>query len=239
MSEKKQALTGKTIVFTGSKNPLEAVRRVEELGGKAQYLPLIETSVRQSEMPVFQQYDWLIFTSRTSAEAFCQLHASVQAKIAAVGEKTAETLKEHGYVVDFIPTIYSADVFVKEFPAIAGSTAKCLFIKGSLAKNTIVSMPLQVDEWTIYETSLKIGNAQSLMEMKKVIVIFASPSAVSAYREAGGDWSGIRTAAIGHITENAIRQHGGHVDYRPEKYTYLDVINEIAKGSCTNERIEF
>lgn len=239
MSEKINALKGETIVFTGSRKPEEAVLKVEQLGGKALYLPLIETSIRQSEMPKVQLYDWLIFTSGTSAEAFCQLHVPTQAKIAAVGEKTAETLEQHGYRVDFIPTVYSADVFVKEFPAFVGSDVKCLFVKGTLAKSTIASMPLHVDEWTIYETSLKIGNARTLMEMKELIVIFASPSAVSAYREAGGDWSGIRTAAIGHITENAIKQNGGHVDYRPKKYTYLEVINEIAKGSCNDDRIEF
>ncbi|CEG23102.1 uroporphyrinogen-III synthase [Planococcus massiliensis] len=239
MSENIQRLKGETIVFTGSRKPEEAVSRVEELGGKALYLPLIETSIRQSEIPSVEQYDWLIFTSATSAEAFCQLHVSTRAKIAAVGEKTAETLEQHGYQVDFIPSIYSADVFIKEFPAFAGSDVKCLFVKGTLAKSTIASMPLQIDEWTIYETSLKIGNAHTLMNMKELIVIFASPSAVSAYREAGGDWSGIRTAAIGHITENAIKQNGGRVDYRPKKYTYLEVINEIAKGSCKNDRIEF
>lgn len=239
MSEKIHALKGETIVFTGSRKPEEAVSKVEQMGGKALYLPLIETSIRQSEMPEIQQYDWLIFTSAVSSEAFCQLHVSTQAKIAAVGEKTAEILVQHGYEVHFIPSVYSADVFIQEFPAVVGSGVKCLFVKGSLAKNTISSMPLHVDEWTIYETSLKIGNAQALMEMKDLIVIFASPSAVSVYLEAGGDWSGIRTAAIGHVTENAIRHHGGHVDYRPAKYTYVEVINEIAKGSCNYDRIEF
>lgn len=229
MCKSDKPLEGTTIVFTGSTLPAEAAARVEELGGEAVYLPLIETSIREAEKPDFSEYDWLIFTSRTSAAAFCQLRVVVDFKIAAVGEKTAEVLSANGYQVDFIPTVYSADWFVKEFPEIAGGQ-KCLFIKGALAKNTIAAMPLPVDEWTIYDTSLKLENAQLLKTMKHQTIIFASPSAVSAYRKAGGDWSGIEIAAIGHVTQQAILDEGGHVDFVPADYTYMNIVNEIAKG---------
>ncbi|TWT08997.1 uroporphyrinogen-III synthase [Planomicrobium sp. CPCC 101079] len=234
MSDQNFPLRGETVVFTGSKKPVEAMERVGELGGNAVYLPLIKTVVRQSELPDFDAYDWLIFTSRNSAEAFCLLDVPVKRKIAAVGEKTAEVLRENGYQVDFMPSVYSADRFVEEFPEQAGQD-RCLFIKGSLAKNTIASMPIPVDEWVIYETTLNIGNAKKLAAMKNAAVLFASPSAVSAYREAGGDWQGIKVAAIGHVTRDAILKTGGQVDFIPEKYTILDALNEIVKGSCFNE----
>lgn len=234
MYEQELPLSNKTIVFTGSKKPQEAVAHVEKLGGKAVYLPLIETSLCHNGHPDFEAYDWLIFTSRNSAEAFGQLHAKVSARLAAVGEKTAEVLEQYGYSVDFMPSIFSADQFVKEFPEVAGN-ARCLFLKGSLAKDTVASMPLKVDEWTVYETVLKLDNAEKLIDLKRVIIIFASPSAVAAYCKAGGDWRDIQAAAIGRVTEQAILRHGGHVDWVPERYTYMDVINEIAKGSCLND----
>lgn len=227
-------LTGETIVFTGSKEPMEAMEMVVLYGGKALYLPLIETSIRQSQLPDFGCYDWLIFTSATSADAFGQLHAETGAKIAAVGEKTAEKLEQYGYAVDFTPSVYSADRFVEEFPAVAGD-AKCLFIKGALAKSTIASMPMQVDEWIIYDTALKIENARELIGMPGVIAVFASPSAVQAFTEAGGDWSAIRAAAIGHVTERAIRESGGKAEFIPHKYTFTEVINEIMKGSFLHD----
>ena len=228
MSEKDLLLRGETIVFTGSREPEEAVRHAQSLGAETLYLPLVTTSIRQSEKPDFNGYDWLIFTSRTSAQAFCQLHENVAAKIAAVGDQTAAVLQQHGYTVDFIPKVFSADHFIQEFPVISGKV-KCLFIKGNLAKNTIASMHMQVDEWTVYDTVLDLENAEKLVNLKGVIILFASPSAVSAYRQAGGDWSNIRTAAIGHVTKKAIQTNGGWVDFTPEKYTYLEVINEIAK----------
>ena len=231
MCKKERSLEDKIIVFTGSNFPEEAAGKVEALGGEAIYLPLIETSIRQTDKPDFTDYGWLIFTSRTSAEAFCQLHVDAVPNIAAVGEKTAEVLENNGYRVDFIPSVYSADRFIEEFPA-AADGQKCLFIKGALAKNTIVKMPLPVDEWVIYDTELKLENAKALSQVKQQTIIFASPSAVSAYRKAGGDWRDIEVAAIGHVTKKAIKDAGGHIDFIPATYTYLDVVDEIAKGRC-------
>lgn len=232
MSKSKKLLEGKTIVFTGSRKPVEAISHAQSFGAKTNYLPLVETIVRQSEKPDFTEYDWLIFTSRTSAEVFCTLNETVTAKIAAVGDQTAAVLEKHGHQVDFIPKVFSADHFIQEFPPISG-VAKCLFIKGQMAKNTISSMLMQVDEWTVYDTVLNSDNAKTVTQLKDVIVLFASPSAVSAYRQAGGDWSTIQIAAIGHVTKKAIIANGGTVDFTPKKYTYIEVINEIAKGSLS------
>ncbi|ANU16921.1 uroporphyrinogen-III synthase [Planococcus maritimus] len=220
------------IIFTGSRLPKEAAELAQQIGAQVEYFPLIETVLRDTSAPDFGRYGWLIFTSRNSAEAFCKLRPKTSAKIAAVGDKTAEMLEANGYSVDFIPTTFSADVFVREFPDIAGKE-RCLFVRGALAKDTILSMSLEIDEWTVYDTVKKHSNAQALAEMSDVTIIFASPSAVAAYTEAGGNFKGIRTAAIGHITERAIVEAGGDVDFRPETYTYLEIIQSIAKGSCS------
>ena len=220
------------IIFTGSRLPKEAAELARQIGSEVKYYPLIETVLRNTSAPDFGRYGWLIFTSRNSAEAFCKLRPETTAKIAAVGDKTAEMLEANGYPVDFIPSRFSADVFVREFPDIAGKE-RCLFVRGALAKDTILSMPLEIDEWTVYDTLKKRSNAQALAEMSDVTIIFASPSAVAAYTEAGGKFNGIRTAAIGHITERAIVEAGGEVDFRPETYTYLEIIQSIAKGSCS------
>lgn len=232
MSNSKKLLEEKTIVFTGSRKPVEAISHAQSFGAKTKYVPLVETIVRQSEKPDFAEYDWLIFTSRTSAEVFCSFNETVPAKIAAVGTQTAAVLKEHGYQVDFIPKVFSADQFIQEFPPVSGR-AKCLFIKGQMAKNTISTMSMQVDEWTVYDTVLNPENAKTIIQFKDVIVLFASPSAVRAYRQAGGNWSNIQVAAIGHVTKKAITENGGTVDFMPERYTYIEVINEIAKGSLS------
>ncbi len=232
MSNQHHPLNEKIIVFTGSRKPVEAISHAHSLGATTLYFPLVETIVRDTQKPNFTKYDWLIFTSRTSAEVFCALNETVSAKIAAVGDQTAAVLEKHGHSVAFIPKVFSADHFIKEFPPVSG-VANCLFIKGQMAKNTISSMSMQVDEWTVYDTVFNKDNAQSVAQLTQVIVLFASPSAVTAYRQAGGNWSDIQVAAIGHVTKQAILDNGGTVNFTPKKYTYLEVINEIAKGSLS------
>ena len=107
---------------------------MERFGGNAVIAPMIATKeiVSSDDLELLQScnlYDWLIFTSQSSVKAFhskmvkYQLDASFfTAKIAVVGTKTAVPLKELGFTVDFTPTIFSADVFVQEFPEVASST---------------------------------------------------------------------------------------------------------------------
>lgn len=228
-------LAGKTLVFTGSNAPVEAIELARLHGAETAHIPLIETkSIVDREPPELSSYDWLIFTSRMGAEVFGDLGLKTTARIAAVGERTAEALAAYGLHADFIPTRYSADTFVVEFPSLAGDS-KCLFVKGALAKNTIASMELPVDEWVVYDTVPVCDNARKLKELSGAIVIFASPSAVEVFCDGGGDWEGIETAAIGHITEQAVVHHGGKPAFVPVKYTYEEVVREIVKGCSEHE----
>ncbi|CAM5391139.1 Uroporphyrinogen-III synthase OS=Lysinibacillus sphaericus OX=1421 GN=LS41612_07165 PE=3 SV=1 [Lysinibacillus sphaericus] len=68
----------------------------------------------------------------------CHLSAShFQGKIASIGTKTTAALEKLGFQVSFMPSIFSADVFVKEFPIVAGHNPTCLFIRGEKAKTTL------------------------------------------------------------------------------------------------------
>lgn len=227
-------LKGETIVFTGSAEPQEAMELARSYGARPMYIPLIQTVINTGQPPDLSRYDWLIFTSAAAVEAFRRCHLQTAAKFAAVGEKTAAALQKVGWNVDFMPSVFSAEAFAKEFPAVAGRAA-CLFIKGAKAKDTITAMPLQVDEWTVYDTEALSENARQLSAMQDLTVVFASPSAVRAFTEAGGQWETIRPAAIGHVTKEAIEQAGGHVMAIPKKYTYTEVIETLAKGSCSND----
>ena len=108
-----------------------------------------------------QTYDWLIFTSQSAVEAFgakleryqrfCQIQFHLN--IAAVGTRTAAALEKIGFTVEFIPTVFSADVFVKEFKPTENDIRRLLFLRGSIAGVTITEeLPFEVDEWTVYAT---------------------------------------------------------------------------------------
>ena len=227
-------LHGETIVFTGSSFPEDAAELARQYGAKMKYVPLIKTVPTGTEAPDLAGYDWLIFTSASAVEAFRSYGIKPDARLAAVGNKTAEALEAAGFRVGFVPSVFSADVFVKEFPDAAGN-AKCLFIKGVRAKETILQLPVPVDEWTVYDTVPDNANAERLAGMNDVTVIFASPSAVETFSQAGGKWDAIRAAAIGYVTEQAIMDAGGRVEAVPHHHTYEEVIETIVKGRTQHD----
>ena len=237
------------IVLTGTNMTRSVSSRITDLGGKVFHLPLI--TVHEVELPGDTQlikqamkYEWLIFTSQNAVQAFAhKLERSQQAKedclakIAVVGEKTAQALEKLGFTIDFIPSTYSADTFIKEFPSQVGQLNSCLFLKGSLAKDTIKEgLPFPVKEWIVYETIQTTEHVPVLKELIKqsqdVTVIFASPSAVEVFAKHVAPiigWKGFKIAAIGHVTETALQNVGATVDIKPAKYTMMAIIDELAK----------
>ncbi|MFF5994494.1 uroporphyrinogen-III synthase [Lysinibacillus sp. KU-BSD001] len=238
-------LEGQTIVLTGSVPTLSVKQFIEENGGLCAVFPLIKTQEYHSpndahQLASLHSYDWLIFTSQNAVQAFmekCQRAEiniqGLRCKVASVGTKTTELLEKYGLHVDFMPSIFSADVFVKEFPHVSKASESKLFIRGSLAKQTIHEGVPNVTEWTVYETCANATTIQpfiELLEREQTIVIFASPSAVDVFAKHIAPivgWSRIRAAAIGHITADALERLGVAVYVQPKVYTMQAVVEEI------------
>ncbi|MGE7946662.1 uroporphyrinogen-III synthase [Lysinibacillus sp. NPDC093688] len=242
-------LQGKTIILTGTSKTTTIIDDITALGGHAVIAPLIETCelIDKNDdvhLEFARQFEWLIFTSQNAVEAFAnkmqRFHVSAayfQGKIASIGTKTTIALENLGFHVSFMPSIFSADVFVQEFPNVAGSNPTCLFIRGEKAKKTLKDgLPFTLKEWTVYETIERHDQKQLMIECIRtnsdVTVIFASPSAVDVYAKDIASvigWGAVHVAVIGHITEAAILNHGAFVDVMPSVYTMQAVIEEITK----------
>ncbi|MGE8000681.1 uroporphyrinogen-III synthase [Lysinibacillus sp. NPDC093190] len=242
-------LEGKTIILTGTSKTTTIIDDILALGGQAVLVPLIETCelINKNDdvqLEFARQFEWLIFTSQNAVEAFASKMrrfnvnaAHFSGKIASIGTKTTTALEQLGFHVSFMPSIFSADVFVQEFPSVAGSNPTCLFIRGKKAKKTLKEgLPFKLKEWTVYETIERHDQKQLIFECIRansdVTVIFASPSAVDVYAKDVASvigWEVVRIAVIGHITEAAILNHGAIVDVMPSVYTMQAVIEEITK----------
>lgn len=236
------ALADKTIILTGS-SVVQSVQQLIKLhGGNVLSYPLIETVEKvskeeQTYLSNLSNYQWLIFTSQNAVTYFiakCERHhiqLPKSVKIAAVGNKTAQTLKQHHIEVDFMPSVFSADVFVKEFLLDEGEQA--LFLKGNLAKNTIHEAT-GADEWIVYETQPCKQFIQPFIESLKVekqpIVLFASPSAVEVFAEHISPtirWTDVKCASIGHVTTSALTKYGVTPIVQPKIYTMQAVIEQL------------
>ncbi|MGE7622815.1 uroporphyrinogen-III synthase [Viridibacillus sp. NPDC096237] len=241
-------LSGDKIVLTGTHVTASVEKQIEQLGGQAIHLPLITINEIKSDMDrqcleKSKQYDWLIFTSQNAVLAFKskiqRFHFNLSewsCKVAAVGAKTAEALEEIGFEINFMPSTFSADVFVQEFPAVAGNGVSCQFFKGSMAKGTIVKgLSYHVDEWTIYETVQTTEHIKELLTLLKeptnVSITFASPSAVEVFTKYIAKvigWHSFKVLSIGHITEQALIKAGAKVDVKPSTYTMKALVQELA-----------
>lgn len=246
---KQLPLHGEYVIFTGIPRSTEAVDLTTQFGAKPVIAPFISTKDIDGQddkrkLRTCNNYDWLIFTSQSSVNAFIakmkrfQLKASFfQSKIAVVGSQTASAMENEGFIIDFTPTIYSADVFVKEFPAVSATSETCLFVRGNLAKNTITDGLLnEVDEWTIYETVIEKENTEQVRSLLKsdvhCSVIFSSPSTVEEFdKTIASDigYDGFTVCAIGHITRNHLQSLGATVHVMPDTYTLTEVVHELVK----------
>lgn len=247
-------LQNETVIFTGTPKSTEVLTLVEEYGGTPFSAPLIgvEEVINDADetyLKCCHTYDWLIFTSQSAVKAFYQklvrhhVHvSSIPSNIAAVGTKTAEALRKIGFQVQFIPSTFSADVFVKEFQPSENDTRKLLFLKGNMAGSIIrEELPFRVDEWTVYETIFLEKHLPHLIDCiqthSNVSVLFASPSAVDMfYRQVVPHigWNGYTICAIGHVTERALIAAGATVDVRPTVYTLAALVEALAKKKGRN-----
>src|SRR5690606_19121250 len=112
---------GKRIMVTRARHQAsELSELIEELGGEALEFPTIEMK-RPEDPEVLKQiwaalqqlerYDWILFTSVNGVEFFfdymkeraIDIRRMVNARIAAVGPKTAEALQKRGLIVEELP----------------------------------------------------------------------------------------------------------------------------------------
>lgn len=242
-------LHGEHVIFTGIPRSSEAPSLTTQFGGDAIIAPLITTReiVSQEDENIIlesNKYDWFIFTSQSSVHAFqaklnrLHLDASFfQVKIAAVGSQTAAALEKIGFTVDFIPSTFSADVFVEEFPVHSSEDERCFFFRGNLAKDTITNgLENHVDIWTIYETVEVDENKERIRKLiesdTNCSIIFTSPSTAEVFHRSIGIYTGYKSftiCTIGHITKEYIESLGATVHVMPETYTLTAIINKLAK----------
>lgn len=212
--------------------PLLAFRPVQDNG---ELIPVLDN---------LDDYSWIIFTSNTTVETFFALlpeNRNLSANIAAIGEKTAESLSAKNVPVAFVPSEYVAESFVKEFLPRVQQGEKVLIPKGNLARNVIASSLREhgviADEVTIYETYFPEKSKRRLMEVLEGqeldILCFTSPSTVDHFMSvvnSGGfhdKLSNCIVACIGPIAKRRAEKHGLKVDVMPEIYTVPELIKAV------------
>ncbi|MFN6558817.1 MAG: uroporphyrinogen-III C-methyltransferase [Nostoc sp. ChiSLP01] len=251
-------LAGKTILVTrsvGQSNQFS--NSLIALGATVIEMPTLEICPPSSwesldnAIANLSNFDWLILTSTNGVDYFFtrliaqgkDSRALAGVKIAVVGEKTAQSLKQYSLQPDFIPSNFVADSLVENFPEEL-SGKKVLFPRVESGGREILVKELtakgaEVIEVAAYQSCCPSSippAAQLALQNRKVdIITFASSKTVQFFRQLTNNifpsnhtsqlLDGVCIASIGPQTSQTCHSLFGRVDVEAQEYT-LDGLTE-------------
>lgn len=257
-----QPLAGKTVVITrAASQASEFATALEQYGAKVVVCPTIEISDPESydrldeAIDHLYGYDWLIFTSVNGVDFFLRRLAARGKKVdeldnlktCAIGEATADRLREACIHVDVLPHEFKAEgVFTALTNFIGGRERlhglNVLLPRAAVARdylpNALEEAGARVDVVTAYRTivpeNLERGRLSAMLAGDADCIAFTSSSTLKnlALLFDTNDLSkilhGISIACIGDITADTAKEYGLTVDIQPEEFTIPALAEAIA-----------
>jgi len=236
-----QPLFGKRIVVTRTRSQAGALsEELRALGAETYELPTVRIEP-PADLLEFGQlvqdchtYDWLVFTSVNGVNAFFTLFFKIYddtreiggVRIAAVGPATAARLREFHLHIDLEPEQFVAEAVIKAFQKDhTVENEKILIIRPEKARDVLskelAKMGAIVDEAIAYRTVPEtdaVGIAR-FREEGADLVTFASSSAVENFMALKLPLpAGLRTASIGPVTSQTMRELGLAVDIEAKRH---------------------
>lgn len=250
-------LFGKRVLVTRSREQASVLsEKLENLGAEAWEYPTIkiqepdDLAALDNAVAHAGDYSWIIFTSVNGVKAFFQrlkaqkldIRTLKDAKICAIGPKTAEALEERGLLVDVMPEVFRAEAVIEALKDRIQTGDKVLLPRADLARQVLVDSLQQlgadVHEVIAYQTVLADEtDTQLLLEKLQAgeihVVTFTSSSTVTNFLKLIGDHrdllQGITMACIGPVTAETAEKNGLKVDICAEQYT-IDGLVEAIQG---------
>jgi len=175
-------------------------------------------------LKALSQFDWIVFASRHAVAAVTERVASPPKGllVAAVGQATAQVLKQRGWPVELLPSEANAAALVSAFATRPIRDAKVLFPASSRALPTIATglrqlgaQVMQVEAYRTDGAPLDVEDCRAWIARDGIAAVtFASPSAVIELEQALGrkDFErllvGARAVAIGPTTARELLDRG-------------------------------
>ena len=226
------ALSGKRVLLPRSEEQAsETVALLEAHGAEVVAFPAIafvpptDPAPLRAAMAHLNDYTWITFTSANAVRWFLRElpeGARVTAKIASVGPKTSELLRERGLSPAVQANVHRADALAHALLGAVTEPARerILFPRAEEGRDdlrdALIEAGAEVDCVAAYRTELpgESDRAALLAELEKGIdaILFSSPSTVRNLVELVGGAHRVRAAAcigaIGPVTAAAAKQAG-------------------------------
>ena len=263
-------LAGRTIVITRAQSQAEEfVSELERFGANVILCPTIEIRPLESYERLDEAvthlygYDWLIFTSVNGVEHFFNRLDSLQRPVSdldelnvcAIGEATAERLRELHVHVDLVPQEFKAEGIFSALELFVGGVDKLaglniLIPRASVARdylpNALAEAGARVDVVPAYRTalpeSLERGRVAAMLSGQADCIAFTSSSTVRNLaglfdtQDLSQALAGVVIACIGDITAATATEYGLQVAIQPQQFTIPALAQAIAAYFSSNEK---
>jgi uroporphyrinogen III methyltransferase/synthase len=258
-----QPLDGKTVVITRAASQAgEFSTALEQHGAKVIICPTIEISDPDNYERLDEAidhlygYDWLIFTSVNGVDFFLRRLALQNRnvdelddlRICAIGEATADRLREEHIHVDVVPSEFKAEGVFSALTNFIGGRERLhglnvLLPRAAVARDylpkALEDAGARVDVVAAYRTvvpeNLDRGRLSAMLAGDADCIAFTSSSTVKnlALLFDTNDLSqilqSVTIACIGDITAGTAKEYGLNVDIQPQQYTVSALADAIAK----------
>jgi uroporphyrinogen III methyltransferase/synthase len=246
-------LFGKRVLVTRPRTQGDAfARELWEAGAEPILAPTIAIGPPDDEASALaavtrvREYAWVVFTSRNGVDAFFdRLGASGKdarafgdAKVAAIGPKTAAALTARGLRVDFMPDIYVNEYVAEGLLERTKPGDRVLIFRAQEARDVLPDAlrdaKRSADVVAAYKT--RLIDDPDLRERADAadIVTFTSASTVDGFVHNVDDAIAVlatkTVAAIGRITAASARAHGIRVDVIAADSTVEGLVHALESG---------
>ena len=248
----KRPLFGRRIVVTRTRRQAGVLSaRLLLLGADVIELPTIRIEPPEDLLEFGElvrdayQYDWLVFTSPNGVTAFFDMFFKLyqdtrnigNVRIAAIGPGTAQRIRDYHLAIDVQPDDFVAEAVVKALQGFESlENLKFLLVRAENARDVLPKRLTQlgaiVDEAIAYRTvpeTLDGTGARERFEQEGAdLVTFTSSSTVTNFLALKLPWpSNLRTASIGPITSETMRQAGLKVDTEATRHDIDGLVDAI------------
>ena len=246
---------GKTILVTRATGQAsEFCDRLQQQGATVIEMPTLEIvppsnwEALDNAIAQLTDYSWLILTSTNGVDYFFErleaqnkdARALAGVKIAVVGKKTAQSLKQRGINPDFIPPDFVADSLVENFPENLFEK-KVLFPRVETGGREVLVSELralgaEVVEVAAYQSrcpkAISPQALQALQQQQVDIITFASSKTVQHFCQLVGaidklSLQNVCIASIGPQTSKTCQELLGRVDVEASEYTLDGLLEAI------------
>ena len=198
-------------------------------------------------------YNWLLFTSVNGVEYFFNrlyekgkdVRALKDIKVAAIGPKTAESVRRYGIIPDLVPSEYRAEAVIEAFKGQNIRDLKILLPRASKAREILPDELKKmgaclniVDTYRTIRPDSKEDMVNQMLEAGEIdMITFTSSSTVTNFMGMFEDKTDqvktllkdVDLASIGPITSETAKKLGLDINVEPEDSTIDALIEAIVR----------